>query len=189
MIFISETSRPWYAAGLAAIASQLCLRCISLSSVSAVYKSRAQAFVGIILINSAIVFGPHAITVHHLDFGNLSWGWCVITALGWFDPDLGSHLILWALKLIIHFPPGSTILIPSAISCHSNVPIGRDEIRYSFTQYTAGGLFRWIRNGFKTDEVFELTATHGEKRAHAQEAKGRWCEGVTMYSTVDNPPA
>ncbi|KAJ7918288.1 hypothetical protein B0H13DRAFT_2657489 [Mycena leptocephala] len=46
-------------------------------------------------------FGPHALTVPHLDFGNLSWGWCVITALGRFNPDLGGHLILWDLKLVI----------------------------------------------------------------------------------------
>ncbi|KAJ6448611.1 hypothetical protein DFH09DRAFT_851739, partial [Mycena vulgaris] len=95
-------------------------------------------------------FGPQAITVPHLNFANLSWGWCAITALGNFDPDLGGHLILWDLKLVIRFPPGSTILIPSAIIRHSNVPVGAGEERFSFTQYTAGGLFRWIRNGFQT---------------------------------------
>ncbi|KAJ7867430.1 hypothetical protein B0H13DRAFT_1897575 [Mycena leptocephala] len=47
------------------------------------------------------------------------------------------------------------ILIPSAIIRHSNVPVGLHERRFSFTQYTAGGLFRWIRNGFKTDEAFQ----------------------------------
>ncbi|KAJ7742915.1 hypothetical protein B0H14DRAFT_3897734 [Mycena olivaceomarginata] len=46
-------------------------------------------------------FGRHAITVPHLDFGNLSWGWCAITALGRFNPDLGGHLVLWDLKLIV----------------------------------------------------------------------------------------
>ncbi|KAJ7907609.1 hypothetical protein B0H13DRAFT_1618287, partial [Mycena leptocephala] len=127
-------------------------------------------------------FGPHALTVPHLDFGNLSWGWCVITALGRFNPDLGGHLILWDLKLVIRFPPGSTILIPSVII----VPISASEFRCSFTQYTAGGLFRFIRNGFKTDHVFELTATKEEKRERAEEAKTRWQEGVAMYSTIDS---
>jgi hypothetical protein len=60
-------------------------------------------------------FGPRTITFPYIDFGNLAWGWCAITALGLFDPNLGGHLILWDLKLIIRFPPGSTILIPSAI--------------------------------------------------------------------------
>lgn len=143
-------------------------------------------FLGSVFAACTFNFGPHAITVPHLDFGNLSWGWCAITALGWFDPDLGGHLILWDLKLVIRFPPGSTILIPSAIIRHSNVPVRAHERRYSFTQYTAGGLFRWIRNGFKTDEDFELTATRAEKAARATEAQTRWKEGVEMYSQVDS---
>jgi hypothetical protein len=130
-------------------------------------------------------FGPHAITVPHLDFGNLAWGWCAITALGTFDPDVGGHLILWDLKLVIRFPPGSTILIPSAIICHSNVPVGLHERRFSFTQYTAGGLFRWIRNGFKTDEAFQESATPTEKATRRAEDLGRWEAGVAMYRTVD----
>ncbi|KAJ7868402.1 hypothetical protein B0H14DRAFT_2166337, partial [Mycena olivaceomarginata] len=55
-----------------------------------------------------INFGPHAIAVPYLDFGNLSWGWHTITALDWFTPDRGGHLILWDLKLIIRFPPSSS---------------------------------------------------------------------------------
>ncbi|KAF7323378.1 hypothetical protein HMN09_00118700 [Mycena chlorophos] len=47
-----------------------------------------------------------AVSCCHLDFGNLAWGWCAITALGEFDPDLGGHLILWELGLVIRFPPG-----------------------------------------------------------------------------------
>lgn len=46
-------------------------------------------------------FGPRAITAPHLDFANLAWGWCSITALGNFDPDVGGHLILWDLQLVI----------------------------------------------------------------------------------------
>ncbi|KAJ7624191.1 hypothetical protein B0H17DRAFT_1151319 [Mycena rosella] len=52
-----------------------------------------------------------------------AWGWCSITALGDFDPNKGGHLILWDLRLAIRFPPGSTILIPSALLHHSNVAI------------------------------------------------------------------
>lgn len=80
-------------------------------------------FVGSIFAACTFNFGPRALTVPHLDFGNLSWGWCAITALGRFDPDFGGHLILWDLRLVIRFPPGSTILIPSALIRHSNVTI------------------------------------------------------------------
>ncbi|KAF8125540.1 hypothetical protein K438DRAFT_2002046 [Mycena galopus ATCC 62051] len=46
---------------------------------------------------------------------------------------------------------GSTILIPSAILRHSNVGIAANERRYSFTQYSAAGMFRWVDNGFRSD--------------------------------------
>ncbi|KAJ7740928.1 hypothetical protein DFH07DRAFT_778246 [Mycena maculata] len=68
-------------------------------------------------------FGLRTIMLPHLDFVNLAWGWCSIVTLGNFKPDKGGHLILWDLCLIIGFPPGSTIFIPSAILRHSNVPI------------------------------------------------------------------
>ncbi|KAJ7651889.1 hypothetical protein B0H17DRAFT_1215103 [Mycena rosella] len=111
----------------------------------------------------------------------------ILTApLGYLDPDLSGHLILWDLKLVIRFPPGPTILIPSAIVRHSNVPVGPTESRFSFTQYTAGGLFRWIRNGFRSNEEFAMSATVAEKVQSAEESHTRWEKGVAMYSTVDN---
>ncbi|KAF8192035.1 hypothetical protein K438DRAFT_1965309 [Mycena galopus ATCC 62051] len=130
-------------------------------------------------------FGPRAFTRPHLDFANLSWGWCSITPLGSFDPDFGGHLILWDLRLVIRFPPGSTIFIPSAIIRHSNVPIRSHETRSSFTQYTAGGIFRWVRNGFRTDEDFENQSSGAEKAARAAEAETRWEDGMDMFSTID----
>src|SRR5882762_4619472 len=59
-------------------------------------------------------FGPYACSFDHTNPGNLPFGWCAITALGPFDPTQGGHLVLWDLQLVIEFPPGSTILIPSA---------------------------------------------------------------------------
>ncbi|KAJ7846840.1 hypothetical protein B0H14DRAFT_3677681 [Mycena olivaceomarginata] len=127
-----------------------------------------------------------AVTCSHLDFGNLAWGWCSITSLGWFDADRGGHLILWDLKLIIHFPPGATILIPSAIIRHSNIPVQPHEKRFSFVQYTAGGLFRWIRNGYMTDEDFLKKSTMESREARDAEAETRWEEGVKMFSIIDD---
>ncbi|KAJ7744225.1 hypothetical protein B0H14DRAFT_2406856, partial [Mycena olivaceomarginata] len=101
-------------------------------------------FIGSVFAACTFNFSPRAICASHLDFANLSWGWCAVTALGDFDPDLGGHLILWDLRLVIRFLPGSTILLPSAIVRHSNVPIQAHERRSSFAQYTAAGLFRWV---------------------------------------------
>lgn len=148
--------------------------------------SLRRCFPGSIFAACTFNFGPRAITAPHIDFANLSWGWCAITALGNFDPDRGGHLILWDLKLVIRFLPGSTILLPSALIRHSNVAIQAHEHRCLFTQYTAGGIFRWIRNGFKTDLVYRATASAEELAARETEDAARWEEGMGMYSIIDD---
>lgn len=131
-------------------------------------------------------FGPRAITGPHVDYGNFATGQCAITALGDYDPDFGGHLILWDLRIVVRFPPGSTILIPSAILMHSNVPIRSHERRSSFTQYSAGGLFRWVRNGFKTDEAFEASASREEMESRAEEDSRWWDENLSMFPCIDS---
>ncbi|KAJ7238785.1 hypothetical protein B0H12DRAFT_1025579 [Mycena haematopus] len=126
-------------------------------------------------------FGPRTVTFPHVDAANLAWGWCCITALGQFDPDLGGHLILWDLNLVIRFPPGSTIMIPSALLCHSNVSIQQNETRYSFTQYTAGSLFRWVHNGNRSDADFFLAAGPAELAKRETERAQRWENGLKMF--------
>ncbi|KAI0043841.1 hypothetical protein FA95DRAFT_1583964 [Auriscalpium vulgare] len=96
-------------------------------------------------------FGPRAVTVPHRDAKNVPYGWCAVTALGDFDPERGGHLVLWDLQLVIEFPPGATILIPSALITHSNVAIQPGETRQSITQYCAGGLMRWHAYGCRTE--------------------------------------
>jgi hypothetical protein len=82
-------------------------------------------------------FGPNTCCFDHVNYRNLPFDWCAITALGMFNPTLGGHLVLWDLKIVIEFPPGSTILISSGAIRHSNIAIRQSETRYSFTQYTA----------------------------------------------------
>ncbi|KAJ7081911.1 hypothetical protein C8R43DRAFT_909760, partial [Mycena crocata] len=131
-------------------------------------------------------FGPFTVTLPHLDFANLAWGWCAITALGNFNPDLGGHLILWDLRIVIRFPPGCTIFIPSAILRHSNASIQQGERRYSFTQFTAAGIFRFVYNGFRKENTFkrgQMSAT--EKAQRDEDRRNRWFEGLRMYSKWD----
>ncbi|THU83783.1 hypothetical protein K435DRAFT_688889, partial [Dendrothele bispora CBS 962.96] len=127
-------------------------------------------------------FGPVTVSQPHRDSANLAFGWCAITALGQFDPDRGGHLILWDLGLMIRFPPGSTILIPSALVTHSNTPIQKGETRYSFVQYSAAGLFRWVYNNFMTDEDFRRKASETELAQREEDRKKRWLNGVQMFS-------
>ncbi|KAF7342723.1 hypothetical protein MSAN_02030200 [Mycena sanguinolenta] len=130
-------------------------------------------------------FGPQTVTLPHLDFLNLSWGWCFITALGWYDYRRGGHLILWDLRLIIEFPPGATFAIPSAILRHSNVSIQQGEKRFSFTQYTSAGIFRFVNRGFQTDVTLKANMSKAEQREFAATAQTRYSEGLKMYSTLE----
>lgn len=134
---------------------------------------------------AAFNFGPRTCSRKHRDFANLPFGWCSITSLGNFDPTKGGHLVLWELNLIIEFPPGSTILIPSAAIAHSNTSIGPGESRCSFTQFTAGGLFRWTSHGKQKDSEFFKGMSAADKERVATENEARCKFGLSHFSTLD----
>ncbi|KAJ7805530.1 hypothetical protein B0H14DRAFT_2382758, partial [Mycena olivaceomarginata] len=94
--------------------------------------------------------GPTSVSPLHTDGANKADGMCLIGALGSFDTDKGGHIICWDYDLIIRFPAGCSVLIPSAIVTHSNTPIQEGKECYSIIQYSAGVLFRWVANGFQT---------------------------------------
>ncbi|KAG6826311.1 hypothetical protein H0H92_000356 [Tricholoma furcatifolium] len=127
--------------------------------------------------------GPQTVCFKHRDFANLPYGWCAVTALGTFDPTLGGHVVLWDLGLVIEFPPGSTILIPSAVIAHSNAAIQEGETRYSFTQYSAGALFRWVAHNMKSNGDFLKTATDEELADARRQDAQRWHFGLGLFST------
>ncbi|KAJ7027581.1 hypothetical protein C8F04DRAFT_1266815 [Mycena alexandri] len=95
------------------------------------------------------------------------------------------HLILWDCKIILEFPPGCTILLPSAAIFHSNIPIGPNERRYSFTQYSAGGVFRWIEHGFQSEEAYLASLSSKERARDGNEIRERWSKGVGLFSTLE----
>ncbi|KAJ7627258.1 hypothetical protein FB45DRAFT_749871, partial [Roridomyces roridus] len=126
--------------------------------------------------------GPFSVSPPHADRGNKADGFCLIGALGTFDADKGGHIVLWDYNLIIRFPAGCSVLIPSAVVTHSNTPIQAGEERFSIIQYSAGGLFRWVANGFQSDLAWEATATE-EDRAQREEARqARWKNALTKFS-------
>ncbi|KAL1657906.1 hypothetical protein GGF50DRAFT_121366 [Schizophyllum commune] len=135
---------------------------------------------------TTINYGPRTATLPHKDFSNLPWGWCPITALGNYDPKRGGHLVLWELRLVVEFPPGSTIIIPSSLITHSNTTVGPGETRFSVTQYTAGALVRWVDQGFQTKEAFLASLTPEGRAAEEVKAKSRYLRGLGMYSTLDD---
>ncbi|KAF9039082.1 hypothetical protein BJ165DRAFT_1329838, partial [Panaeolus papilionaceus] len=125
--------------------------------------------------------GPNTICFPHTDFANLPFGWCAITALGSFNHTKGGHLVLWDCRLVIQFPPGSTILLPSALICHSNTQIGPTETHYSFTSYTAGSLFRWVDLGFQTMESFKAGLSSVQKTEFTKSQELRWKWGLSLW--------
>ncbi|KAJ7791303.1 hypothetical protein B0H14DRAFT_2395735, partial [Mycena olivaceomarginata] len=71
---------------------------------------------------------------------------CALSApLGDFNADQGGHLVCWDYDLIVRFPPGCSILIPSAVVTHSNTPIQDGEERFSLIQYSAGSTMAFSR--------------------------------------------
>ncbi|KAH0836371.1 hypothetical protein J3R83DRAFT_7944 [Lanmaoa asiatica] len=93
--------------------------------------------------------GLRVMTLEHVDSTNVPFGLCAIFACGSYNPTQGGHLILFDFKLVIQFPPGSTILVLSDTIWHGNVAIQPHSTRQSFTQYCPGGLFCWVEYGFQ----------------------------------------
>ena len=98
-------------------------------------------------------------------------------------------MILFPLKLIIEFPPGSTILLPSGTMPHGNTPIRAGETRLSMTQYCAGGLIRWVDYGFQSVKSLLATKDGRERRAAIDGPPGsRWKRALDLFSKVEELP-
>ena len=130
-------------------------------------------------------FGPRVCTSVHTDAKNCPHSMCAITSAGQYDPSKGGHLVLHDLKMIIEFPPGSTFLVPSALLRHCNTPVGESETRYSVTQYSAGGIFRWLEYGRRTEKELRATDPSLFKKIWA-ERKGRWARMASMFVTLED---
>ncbi|KAJ7041672.1 hypothetical protein C8F04DRAFT_1252603 [Mycena alexandri] len=132
----------------------------------------------------ALNFGRNVWTFKHCDVLNLAFGWCAVHALRHYNATLGGHLVLWDLKLVIEFPHGALILLPSATITHLNIPVQEGEERVSFTQFSAGGIFRYVNNGCKAVEGLEQ-ADPGEYEQVMARMASRWREGLNLLGTVD----
>jgi hypothetical protein len=131
----------------------------------------------------AFNLGPRTVLGDHTDHGNRPLGLCAVTSGGRFDPREGGHLVLSDLGVVIQFPPGSTILLPSAILVHGNTQIQPSETRVSFTQYTPGGLFRTLKYGFRTKDALAKEDPKLWKEIQDSE-DARVEEGLAMFSKV-----
>ncbi|KAJ7033052.1 hypothetical protein C8F04DRAFT_1261393 [Mycena alexandri] len=130
--------------------------------------------------------GPDAVTFDHCDFLNLPHGLCPVTAGGHFDHKLGGHIYLKQLRLVIQFPSGATIAIPSGCVDHGNTPIQPGETRHSITQYAAGGLFRWAGYGYHSAKALSATEEGRKVKAAADGEPGaRWEWAMGLFSKLN----
>ncbi|KIJ91780.1 hypothetical protein K443DRAFT_135433 [Laccaria amethystina LaAM-08-1] len=125
-----------------------------------------------IFATCAFNFGLQTICYRHCDHANLPFGWCAITVLGNYDYKKGGHLVLWDVGLVIEFPSGSTIgVVTGMVRDNSNASIQKEERRHSFTQYTAGGTFRWVGYGFQKADKYFASLLEEEQQAAAGEGR------------------
>ncbi|KAG6895255.1 hypothetical protein C0992_002339 [Termitomyces sp. T32_za158] len=97
---------------------------------------------------AAFNFGGNVSTKVHRDCMNYAVGWCAIQALGLFDPKNSGHIVLTDLKLIIEFPPGALILIPSATLAHGNLPVAQGKVGYHSRNIVQAGSFVMLSMDF-----------------------------------------
>ncbi|KAJ7020587.1 hypothetical protein C8F04DRAFT_974121 [Mycena alexandri] len=83
----------------------------------------------------------------------------------------------------------STFTGTSAILRHSNLKIGPGETRFSFTQFTPTGIFRWVYNDFRTDKDINTAkfTTSAERERWKQDRARRWQDGIRMYRRLGRP--
>ncbi|THU89824.1 hypothetical protein K435DRAFT_677098, partial [Dendrothele bispora CBS 962.96] len=153
----------------------------TLEDYASLDPSFSQCFPQTAFAAATFNFDTQTATTEHLDYLNYLYGWCGVTALGSYNYTKRGHLILWDIRLIIEFPPGTSILLPSAYIRHSNTSISSGEKRYSFTQYSAGGLFRYAQDGMRS----RVSMSSVEKDEKEQQARREVSEGVKLYSTLD----
>lgn len=133
----------------------------------------SKPFEGSVFPTCTFNCGTRVVTLDHVDSTNVPYGFCAIFACGSYDPTKGGHLVLFNLGLVVQFPPGSTILVPSGTIRHGNTATQPHETRQSFTQYCPGGLLRWVAYGFKPVKAVSANIkkhfdeTHEQRRLHA----------------------
>ncbi|KAJ3573616.1 hypothetical protein NP233_g2316 [Leucocoprinus birnbaumii] len=121
---------------------------------------------------AAFNFGPNVATDPHRDVKNFAFGLCSIQPVGPFNPDAGGHIFFDDLKLIVRFPSGSVILIPSATLTYANIRVAEGDERASFTQYFPAGILRFVENGFRTEKSIKARSKKAELELHEKKSKG-----------------
>ena len=128
--------------------------------------------------------GGRVTTLRHRDINNLAYGMCAITPLGNFDHTISAQLVLEEPRVIIELPAAVTAFIMSASCTHSNLALAEGHTRISLTQYAAGPIFRYVKNGCMTEEVLK-TANRGLWEKNMASKDSAWREGLRLLPTIE----
>lgn len=128
--------------------------------------------------------GRVTICYPHRDSPNDAAGICLDWILGAFDARSSGQLVLHEPRKILALEPGRAVLFPSAIITHETIPISEGEWRSGVTGYAAGGLWRYMAQGFVTRAIWEATAAAEEWRVHDAQGSDRWDSKVRRYMTL-----
>jgi hypothetical protein len=88
-------------------------------------------------------------------------------------------MVLWDCKLLVEFPPGSTVLL-SAVLGRSNTRVATHKTRFSFTQYAAGG----SSDAFQTLASYRASLTKEECEELNTRNKTCWELGLNLLPTT-----
>ncbi|KAG8901316.1 hypothetical protein FRC00_007903 [Tulasnella sp. 408] len=130
------------------------------------------------------VGGRVTVCLPHRDSPNDAAGVCLDWVLGCFDVQKGGQLVLHEAQKILSLEPGRVILFPSAIITHETIPIAEGEWRSGVTGYAAGGLWRYMAQGFMTRGTWEMTGSEEALRQHDAEGEERWKVGLARFKTL-----
>lgn len=125
----------------------------------------------------------NTVMLEHVDQENYFAGVCPVHSGGDYNPKLGGHMVFFDLKLVVEFPPGYTVVIPSSTLSHGNMPIQPGETCVSFTQYCVGGLFWWVEYGFHTLKTCAVKKPQLKEKLDKQ-AESRWLKALNRFSKV-----
>ncbi|KIO18603.1 hypothetical protein M407DRAFT_83752, partial [Tulasnella calospora MUT 4182] len=128
--------------------------------------------------------GRTIVCLPHRDSPNTVTGICLDWLLGLYDARRGGQLVLHEPRKILALDPGRVILFPSALLTHETIPIAKGEWRSGMTGYAAGGLWRFIAQGFATRGASEATASPEELEQHDRQGPQRWKVGLDRFKTL-----
>lgn len=126
-----------------------------------------------------------ASTLIHADYWNVIFGMCGVYSSGPYDYKRSGHLIMWSLGIVVEFPPGCAILLPSAPVEHSNTPLAEGERRSSIAFFVSAGLARWYHNGYMSDKEYLNRASEQQKKAWMDYRDTLWELGMELWK---HPP-